>query len=60
MNRNVVTKSTFKEADNHTSFYLEKSTLERLNYACTIINRIFQVDQNSKIDRTKIFARKHA
>ncbi len=60
MNRIVVTKSTFSEADDHTSFYLEKSTLERLHYACAIINRIFQVDQNTKIDRTKTFARKHA
>lgn len=60
MNRTVLTKSTFKEADDHTSFYFKKSALERLNYACAIINSIFQVDEKNKIDRTKTFARKHA
>ncbi len=60
MNRSVLSKSTFKEADDHTSFYIKKSALERLNYACTIINSIFQVNENNKVDRTKTFARKHA
>lgn len=60
MDRSVVTKSSFKAADDHTSFYKDKTPLERLEAACYIINQIFQVSNNSKIDKTIIQSRKHA
>ncbi|MEC4051016.1 hypothetical protein OX284_016390 [Flavobacterium sp. SUN046] len=40
MERSVVSKSSFQEADDHTSFYKDKTPLERLNSACHIINTI--------------------
>ena len=48
MNRTVVSKSTFKEADDHVTFYKDKTPLERLNYACDIINSIFNSSIISK------------
>lgn len=59
MNRSVVTKSTFDEADDHVTYYKNKTPLERLNHACFIINSIFNVTQFTKIDRKVTFARKH-
>ena len=41
MIRTVVSKSSFKEADDHVTYYVEKSPLERLNAACFIIYSIF-------------------
>ena len=60
MNRSIVSKSSFKEADDHVTFYKDKTPLERLNYACDIINSIFNSTPNCKVDRTIISARKHA
>lgn len=59
MNRSVVSISTFEESDDHVTFYKDKSPLERLNAACFIINSIFNVTPNSKVDRKITFARKH-
>ncbi len=59
MNRSVVSKSTFEEADDHVTFYKDKTPLERLNYASFIINSIFNVTPESKVDRKVTFARKH-
>ena len=60
MNRSVVSKSSFEEADNHVAFYKDKTPLERLNYACDIINSIFNSSPNQKVDRTVFSSRKHA
>lgn len=60
MDRTVVSESSFVEADNHTYHSKDKSTLERLNLACDIINSIFNSSPTSKVDRTIIAARKHA
>ena len=60
MDRTVVSKSTFKEADDHVSFYSEKTPLERLNYACYIINSIFNSSPEKKVNRTIVLSRKHA
>ena len=60
MDRNIVSKSTFKEADNHVTFYKDKTPLERLNYACELINQIFNTNPNLKVDRTIITSRRHA
>ena len=59
MDRTVTSKMTFKEADDHVTFYNDKTPLERLNYACSIINSIFNVSPNEKVDRNVTFARKH-
>jgi hypothetical protein len=60
MDRTVASKLTFEEADDHVSFYKDKTPLERLNYACDIINSIFDIKPNQKMDRTLTFSRKHA
>jgi hypothetical protein len=59
MDRSIVTASSFKEADDHVSFYKDKTPLERLNAACHIINSIYNVTPNHKVDRSVTFARKH-
>ncbi len=59
MNRTVVSKSTFEEADDHVSFYEDKTPLERLHYACDIINSIYDTSPEKKVDRTVFSARKH-
>lgn len=60
MDRNIVSKSSYLEADDHVSFYKDKTPLERLNYACDIINSIFDSKPEQKVDRTVISSRKHA
>jgi len=60
MDRSVVSKSSFEEADDHTTFYEDKTPLERLNYACDIINSIFDTNPDKKVDRTVFSSRKHA
>ncbi|MFN3756800.1 MAG: hypothetical protein ACK4RM_07580 [Flavobacterium sp.] len=59
MNRAVVNKSTFAEADDHVSFYSDKTPLERLNAACGIINAIYNSSPSQKIERTITSSRKH-
>lgn len=59
MDRNIVAHSTFKEADDHVTFYIDKTPLERLESACFIINSIFQVTSKTKVDRTLTSKRKH-
>lgn len=60
MDRTVVSKSSFKEADDHVTFYKDKTPKERLNYACDIINSIFNSSPNQKVDKSVIPSRKHA
>jgi hypothetical protein len=60
MDRSVVSKSSFEEADDHVTFYNDKTPMERLNYACDIINSIFDSSPEKKVDRTIFSARKHA
>ena len=60
MDRSVASKLTFEEADDHVTFYKDKTPLERLNYACDIINSIFDSKPDQKVDRTIISSRKHA
>jgi hypothetical protein len=59
MDRTVAAKLTFEEADDHVSYYKDKSYNERLNNACFIINHIFQVTPKTKLDRTITDKRKH-
>ncbi len=60
MDRTIVSKSSFAEADDHVTFYKDKTPLQRLNYACDIINSIFDSTPEKKVDRTFFSSRKHA
>lgn len=60
MKRNEVFKTSFIEADNHVSFYENKTPLQRLQDACYIINHIFQVAPTHKVDRAILTTKKHA
>ena len=60
MDRSVVSKSSFEEADDHVTFYNDKTPIERLNYVCDIINSIYDSSPDQKVDRTIISSRKHA
>ena len=59
MDRTIVTKQTFAEADDHVTFYNDKTPQKRLNHACELIYCIYQTDQHQKVDRTITSARKH-
>ncbi len=52
LDRTKVTSLTFNEADDHVNYWLEKTEDERLNAACFIINQIFGVTPQTKVDRT--------
>ncbi len=52
LDRTKVTSLTFNEADDHVNYCLEKTEDERLNAACFIINQIFGVTPQTKVDRT--------
>ncbi len=60
MDRTVVSKSSFKEADDHVTFYKDKTPLERFQSARFIINSIFENSADGKVDRTVFSSRKHA
>ncbi len=52
LNRKKVTSLTFNDADDHVNYWLERTEDERLNAACYIINQIFGVTPQTKVDRT--------
>ena len=60
MDRSVVKGSSYSEADDHVNDWQDKSPLERLNAACFIINNIFNVTPQTKMDKTKVTPRKHS
>jgi poly-beta-hydroxyalkanoate depolymerase len=60
MDRSIVSKSSYEEADNHTNFYDDKTPKERLEAAYYIIKHVFQKDENYKMDKTITYSRKHA
>ena len=60
MDRTVASKLTFEEADDHVTFYKDKTYIERLNAACFIINHIFQVTPTTKLKKNVVQKRKHA
>lgn len=59
LDKTVCTSMTFTEADDHFSYWADKSGSERLNAACFIINQIFTVTPFTKIDVTITYKRKH-
>ncbi len=60
IDRTVVSAKSFAEANDHVSYWEDKTLLERLNAACAIINQIYGVTPQTKVDRTVLTARKHA
>ncbi len=60
LDRTKVTSLTFNEADDHVNYWLEKTEDERLNAACFIINQIFNVTPQTKVERTITDKRKQA
>ncbi len=60
MDRTKVSAQTFEEANDHVTYWLDKTEDERLNAACFIINQIYGVTQHTKVDRTVTSCRKHA
>lgn len=59
MKRNVLTFSSFAEADDHVSYWLDKTPIERLNAACFIINNLFSVSPDTRIKKDILIPRKH-
>jgi len=58
LDRSSVTRMTFEEADNHVNYWIDKTEDERLNAGCFIINQIFGVTPQTKVDRTILYKRK--
>lgn len=52
LDRTHVTKMSFEEADDHTTYWLGKTADERLNAACFLINQLYGVTPDTKVDRT--------
>ncbi len=59
LERNILKAMSFDEADDHVTYWQDKSMNERLNAACFIINQIFNVTPSSKIDKRFTDKRKH-
>jgi translation initiation factor 2B subunit (eIF-2B alpha/beta/delta family) len=59
LDKTVFSAMTFEEADDHVSYWQNKSESERLNAACFIINQIFQVTPSTKLDVSITDKRKH-
>lgn len=58
MDRSFVQKLGLDEAGDHVSFWEDKTPLERLNAACFIINQIYGVTPQTKVDKTLVVVRK--
>lgn len=60
LDRSKVTSLTFNEAEDHVNYWTGKTEDERLNAACFIINQIFNVTAQTRVDRSITARRKHA
>jgi hypothetical protein len=58
LDRSFVSAMSFEEADDHTTYWLNKTADERLNAACFLINQIYGVTPQTKVDRTILDHRK--
>ena len=57
MDRSKLTAQSFEEADDHVTFWEDKTPLERLNAACFIINNIYGVTAQTKMDKSLLTVR---
>lgn len=60
IDKTVVSKSSFKEADDNVTYFKNKTPLERLNHACFIIHQIFNSSPKAKLNRQITTVRKNA
>ena len=60
LERTVIKSMTAEEADDHVTYWNNKTEAERLNAACFIINQIFGVTPFDKIDFSYADKRKHS
>jgi len=58
LDRSQLKTLSFNEADDHVNYWTDKTEDERLNAACFIINQIFGVTSQTKVDRTLTDKRK--
>ena len=52
LDRNFASAMSFEEADDNTTYWLDKTEDERLIAACFLINQIYGVTPATKLDRT--------
>jgi len=50
LDRSSLKSMSFEEADDHVSFWTDKTLTERLNAACFIIHQIFGTSPSDKVD----------
>jgi hypothetical protein len=58
IDRSFVAAMSFEEADDHTTYWLDKTEDERLNAACFLINQLYGVTAQTKVDKTILDHRK--
>jgi hypothetical protein len=58
LDRSSVIPMTFEEAGDHMNYWVNKTEDERLNAACFLINQIFGVSAQTRVDRTTLDKRK--
>jgi len=59
MDRTVSSASSFAEADDHVTYWEEKTPMERLQAACFIINNLYNVTAATRIKKDITIVRKH-
>ena len=59
LDRKILKSTSFAEADDHVTYWNNKSEGERLNAACFIINQIFGVTSSARVDKSITDKRKH-
>lgn len=60
LDRNELKAMTFEEANDHVTYWENKTQMERLNAACFIINQIFNTTPFDKVDVNFTDKRKHS
>ena len=60
LDRTTIKSMKLEEADDHVTYWNNKSETKRLNAACFIIHQIFGTSPKDKVDLNFIDKRKHA
>jgi len=59
LERQILQSTTFEQADDHVTYWNDKTETERLNAACFIIHQIFNTTPFDKVDLKFTDKRKH-
>ena len=59
LEREILQSTTFEQADDHVTYWNDKTEAERLNAACFIIHQIFNTTPFDKVDLKITDKRKH-